>query len=416
MTEPRRPRAVLATLFFTIFLDLLGMGLAIPILAPLLLSPLGILPDGMSLETRTIVYGFLVATYPLFQFFGSPILGALSDRYGRRRVIMVSLLGTLLGYLLTGYGIATQQMWIIFFSRAVAGFTGGNISAAQSAIADVSSQKEKARNFGLIGMAFGMGFILGPYMGGKLADPAVVAWFTSSTPFWAAAILAGFNILSVSLFLPETLHTRVRTHLSLLTGFRNIRRAFRFPHLRTILTVSFLLVLGFNFFTQFFQVLLIERFKFTQGDIGDLYAYMGVWIAVTQGLINRPLSRWFSPEQIVSVSAFALAAVLPLLLLPDRATYIYLVFPFIAIANGLTHPNAVAIVSNLAGAESQGEVLGINQSLQSLAMTLPPLIAGFIATLHPGLPTILGSGLIFLAWMLFVFIFRRRSTQVFHEV
>ncbi|OGJ78325.1 hypothetical protein A2412_04770 [Candidatus Peribacteria bacterium RIFOXYC1_FULL_58_8] len=416
MTQAKHPRTVLWTLFFTIFLDLLGMGLAIPILAPLMISPFGILPTEMTVESKTILYGFLVAIYPLFQFFGSPILGALSDRYGRRRIIMISLLGTLCGYLLTGYGIATRQMWIIFFSRALAGFTGGNISAAQSAIADVSEEREKARNFGLIGMAFGLGFILGPFMGGKLADPAVVSWFSPATPFWAAAILAGLNILLVLGTLPETLHTRVQTRLSIFTGFMNIRRAFEFAHLRTILLVSFLLVLGFNFFTQFFQVMLIERFHFSQGDIGDLYAYMGLWIAITQGLINRPLSRRFKPEQIVSVSAFALALALPLLLLPERAVFIYVVFPFIAISNGLTHPNATAIISNLAGPESQGEILGINQSLQSLAMALPPLIAGFIATLHPSLPTIMGSGAIFLAWMLFVFVFRRKSARVFHEV
>lgn len=416
MTQAKHPRTVLSILFFTIFLDMLGMGIAIPILAPLLLSPVGILPPEMSVETKTILYGFLVATYPLLQFFGAPMLGALSDHYGRRRIIMISLMGTLFGYLLTGAGILTGQITVLFLGRAIAGFTGGNISAAQSAIADVSGEREKARNFGLIGMAFGLGFILGPFMGGKLADPAVAVWLTAATPFWAAALLAGLNVLSVWLLLPETLHTRVRTHVSLLTGFRNIRRAFGLPHLRTILLVSFLLVLGFNFFTQFFQVMLIERFAFTQSDIGNLYAYMGLWIAITQGFINRPLSRWFSPERIVSVSAFALACALPLLLLPDRAGFIYLIFPFIAIANGLTHPNTTAIVSNLAGAESQGEVLGINQSLQSLGMSLPPLAAGFAAAVHPDLPTLLGSGFIFLAWMLFVFVFKRRSRAVFHEI
>lgn len=413
MTVQKHPRTVLATLFFTIFLDLLGMGLAIPILAPLIIGSSEILPADMPMATKTILYGFLVATYPFCQFLGSPILGALSDRYGRRRVIMFSLFGTLLGYLLTGLGIVLGQLWIIFLSRALDGFTGGNISAAQSAIADVSEEKEKARNFGLIGMAFGLGFILGPFMGGKLADPTVVSWFTSATPFWAAAFLAACNIVSVFHFLPETLHTRVHTHVSVFTGFRNIRRAFRMEHLRTILLVSFLLVLGFNFFTQFFQILLIERFQFTQGDIGDLYAYMGLWIAITQGLINRPLSRRFSSQQIVSVSAFTLACVLPLLLLPERAGFIYVIFPFIAMSNGLTHPNVTAIVSNLAGKESQGEVLGINQSLQSLGMALPPLIAGFVASLHPGLPTLVGSGLIFLAWMFFVFMFKRRSHALF---
>lgn len=416
MSAPKHPRTVLAALFFTIFLDLLGMGLAIPILAPLMIGPLGILPADMPIGTKTILYGFLVATYPFCQFFGSPVLGALSDRYGRRRIIMFSLLGTLVGYLLTGIGIVAGQVWVIFLSRALDGFTGGNISAAQSAIADVSENHEKARNFGLIGMAVGLGFILGPFMGGKLADPSVVAWFTPATPFWAAALLAACNIASIWRFLPETLVTRSPARISPFTGLRNIAHAFRYTHLRTIFAVSFLFVLGGNFFAQFFQVFLIERFAFTQSDIGDLFAYMGLWIAVTQGFINRPLSRRFRPEQIVSVSACAMAATLPLLLLPERAAFLYLILPLISVSNGLTFPNVAAIVSNLAGKESQGEILGIHQSIQSLAMTLPPVAAGFIATLHPSLPTLAGSALVFLAWMLFVFVFRKKNRALFHEV
>jgi len=416
MPANRSSRTVLGTLFFTIFLDLVGFGIAIPILAPLFLSSFAIIPFGVPLSIRAIIYGFVVATYPLFQFFGAPILGALSDRYGRRSILILSLVGTLVGYLLTGIGIMQHDLWLLFLSRAIDGFTGGNISIAQSAIADVSDERSKARNFGLIGMAFGLGFILGPFIGGKLADPSVLSWFNSATPFWAAALLAGINILLVRRYLPETLHTKILTPVSLFTGFRNLGRALKFTHLRTIFLVTFLLTLGFNFFTQFFQVFLIERFQFTQGDIGNLFAYMGLWIAITQGLVNRPLSRRFTPEQIVSVSALCLGLALPLLLLPRHAALLYVIFPLIAISNGLTHPNSVAIVSNLADEESQGEILGINQSIQSFAMVLPPLIAGFISTLHVSLPILAGSVLTLIAWWVFVCIFRRKCQAKFHEV
>lgn len=416
MPAPARPRATLSILFFTIFLDLVGLGIAIPVLAPLLISPFGILSPAVPLQTRTILYGCLVAVYPLFQFFGAPMLGALSDRYGRRNVLLLSLLGTLIGYVLTAIGILTRNLPLIFVSRALDGFTGGNIATAQSAIADVSAPQDRARNFGLIGMAFGLGFILGPFIGGKLADPSVVAWFRPHTPFWGAALLSVLNIVLVLRLFPETLHTRVATKVSLLTGFRNIGRALKLAHLRSILLVTFLLTLGFNFFTQFFQVFLIERFGFLQGDIGDLFAYMGLWIAVTQGLINRPLARRFAPEKIVRFSALALGLVLPLLLLAPTAGFLFVILPLIAMANGLTHPNTVAIVSRLAGDESQGEILGINQSVQSLAMILPPLIAGYIASIHPHLPTLAASLFILAAWVVFVCIFRKRPREQFHEV
>jgi DHA1 family tetracycline resistance protein-like MFS transporter len=416
MNSVPRPRAILTVLFFTIFLDLVGFGIAIPVLAPLILGPFGIVPIGVPLEIRTIIYGFLVATFPLFQFFGAPILGALSDRYGRKKILLLSLTGTLIGYLFAGIGIIEHRLWLLFLSRAVDGFTGGNIVTAQSAIADVSDERSKARNFGLIGMAFGLGFILGPYIGGKLSDPTIVPWFSSSTPFWFAAVLSSINILLVRRNLPETLHTRIPSPLSLLTGFKNIARAFHIAHLRTIFIVTFLLTLGFNFFTQFFQVFLINRFTFAQGDIGDTFAYMGFWIAITQGLINRPLSRRFLPEQIVSFSALALGLVLPLLLVPEDAASLFLIHPLVAISNGLTHPNAVAIVSNLADRESQGEVLGINQSIQSFAMIVPPIIASFLATLHPHFPILAASITIIVAWVIFAWAFHGPCQQKFHEV
>ena len=132
------------------------------------------------------------------QFFGAPILGAMSDRFGRKKILILSLVGTCIGYLFFGAGIAAASLITLFISRAIDGFTGGNISIALSAIADISDPKEKAKNFGLIGMAFGLGFILGPYIGGKLADPSVVGWFTHSTPFWFAAALTFLNIILVT--------------------------------------------------------------------------------------------------------------------------------------------------------------------------------------------------------------------------
>jgi len=403
-------------IFLIIFLDMIGFGIIIPLLAPLLLDPtVGLLP-GADLAARTFMLGLMVSIYPLAQFFGAPILGGLSDRSGRKKVLIISLAGTLLGYILFAVGIMANNIWLLLFSRALAGFTGGNISIAFSAIADISDAKSKAKNFGFIGMAFGFGFIIGPFIGGKLADPSLVSWFDFATPFWFAAILSLLNIFLVMKLFKETSTTRVNSKLSLMTGFKNIEKAFHLPDLRAIFLVIFLITFGFTFFTQFFSVYLIERFNFTQGNIGDLFAYIGIWIAIAQGVVMRPVSSRFSPEAILKFSILALAIILLIMLVPQDPIYLYVIIPFMAIVNGLTFPTYTAIVSNLSGKESQGEIMGINQSIQSLGMAIPPLIAGVIAAMDITFPLIAASGITFIAWIIFVLFYRKKKPEIFHEV
>ena len=181
----------LLAVFMTIFIDMLGVGILIPVFPLLILpnSPDNILPTGWTIQQGFILFGWLSAAYPLAQFFAAPILGQLADRYGRKKILAISITGTMFGYILFAIGIATHNIPLLFASRILDGFTGGNISVAQAAIADISTAKNRARNFGLIGMAFGLGFILGPYVGGKLADPSVISWFNAQTPFYFTAAL-----------------------------------------------------------------------------------------------------------------------------------------------------------------------------------------------------------------------------------
>jgi DHA1 family tetracycline resistance protein-like MFS transporter len=417
MTAARRDHPILP-IFVTVFIDLLGFGIAIPTLAVVLLRPeAGVLPFATPFGIRTIFYGMLVASYPIAQFFGAPILGALSDRYGRKPVLIVPILANMLGYVIFALGLIFQRLDLLFISRIIDGFAGGSISIAMSALADISEdERAKTRNFGLIGLAFGLGFILGPFIGGKLSDSSLVSWFTYATPFWFAAGLCMINMILVWWQFPETLRTRTDTKVSALTGFRNLWRAFKLSNLRVMFFVVFLLTLGFNFFTQFFQVFLIEKFSFTQSQIGDLFAYVGLWIAIAQGFVTRPLSRKFSPRTILSFSALFLGLTLPLLILPKMSWVLFLILPFIAVFQGLTEPNSTAMVSELSDASSQGEILGIKQSIQSMGMAIPPIIAGFISGIHHTLPIIVASIITLLAWGTFVRFFRPEKREQFHEV
>lgn len=412
-TTQRSTGSTLFTIFLTIFIDLLGIGVIIPVIPALFFEPSNnFFPPEVSVEQRSILYGFLIAAYPILQFFGAPMLGALSDRYGRKPMLSLSLVGTMIGYLLFAWAILSQNIWLLFISRALPGFTGGNIAIILSSIADVSDAKSRAKNFGLVGMAFGLGFILGPTIGGILADESVVSWFNAATPFWFTAILTLFNILLVQFNFRETLLKKRSSNINIFSGFQNIGVAFQAPNLRAIFIVILLLSLGFSFFTQFFSVLLIQKFSFTEKNIGLLFGWIGIWLAITQGLVVRILSRYVQSANIISFSIFALAVALGLLLLPDQSYWFYILNPLVAIAQGITAPNMTAVVSEQATPAQQGEILGINQSMQSLGQAVPPIIAGYINTISGSLPILTASLLIFSGWLMYVLVFRKRRQVV----
>ena len=179
-------RNPLPVVLFTIFVDMLGYGILIPIVPQLLgdqNSIFSVLPTGMSIDDGYILLGFLVGIYPFMQFLATPILGQLSDKFGRRKILAIALSGTCLSYFAFAIGVITRNIPLLFLSRGFDGFTGGNISVAQAAIADISTPENRARNFGFIGAAFGLGLIIGPYIGGRLSDPNYISWFSPATPF-----------------------------------------------------------------------------------------------------------------------------------------------------------------------------------------------------------------------------------------
>ncbi len=401
-------------LFFTVFLDLLGLGIVIPIFAQLFLAQNGLLPVSYPLWVRTLLYGIFISSYPFAQFFGAPVLGALSDTYGRKKLLLLSLAGTVIGYILIGIAVTMQTLLLAYIGRLLDGFTGGNISLVMSSMADLSDKSNKAKNFGLIGMAFGLGFIMGPYVGGRLADPSVVRWFTFATPFWFTAFLCMINIILVIWSFQETLGARVSQQLPqrvfhssiIFSSILHLKKAYALAELRNMFLVVFLFTFGFTFFTQFFQVFLIQRFSFDQTHIGELYAYMGVWIVLAQGGVMRITAKLWKPQQILVVAPLVLSFVLPVLLWPHVPYYLWLILPFVSLSHGLTHPNAVALVSNLASKDKQGEILGINQSIVSAAQAVPPLIAGVAVSININLPILFAGLSTLVGWIIFLLFVR----------
>lgn len=405
--SPSTDRARLFTIVFTVFLDLVGVGIANPIIAPLLLRPeSGFLPASYSEDGRTLLLGALIAVFSIAGFFSGPLLGALSDRYGRKRLLLTSIALTFTGYLVFALGIYLKSVPLLFVSRTIYGIGGGNISVIQSAIADISDDRSRAKNFGLIGVAFGIGFIIGPALGGKLANPHTVSWFNFTTPFLAAALLSLINIALVIFRFRETLKTPVNRPVTLLTGLRNLGAAFGDPRLRMLFLGVFFYALGFNFYTQFFQVILIKVFDFNQTQIGRYFAYVGLWIALMQGTVVRRVANSFAPAQILRYSVAGLGFALWLFLLPRQSWQLFLVVPFMALFQGLTSPNSTALVSQSGNPQEQGRVLGINQSVLSAAFALPPVIAAYIDTINVYLPIVVAGTMVLIGWSFYLRFFR----------
>jgi len=397
-------------ILLTIVIDTLGIGILGPILPQLLGnpdSPHYLLGAGADVKAGYIMFGFLVAVYPVMQFFATPILGQLSDRHGRKPVLALSLAGTALGYALFAVGIVVKHIPLLFLARALDGITGGNLSVAQASIADVTKPEDRTKNFGLIGAAFGVGFIVGPFLGGVLADASVVSWFSASTPFWFAAILAAANTTQVILQFDETNQHIRRVPVQLFRGIANIARAYGMPELRTIFLTSFFFNAGFGFFISFFGLFLIHRFNFNEARIGNFFAWVGVCAIFTQIVTTRRVAARFNEPQVLRVSLLGVAGVMFLYLLAPSPFWLLLIAPISSTFNGLSLANMGGLLSRSVAPQVQGEILGIGSSIAALANSLPPLLGGlFAASFAPEAPVLAAGLTMLVAWGIFVALFR----------
>jgi DHA1 family tetracycline resistance protein-like MFS transporter len=366
-----RPRLVgdiraaqMPTLFLIVLVDLIGFGLVIPLL------PFYALRFTTSPEQVTV----LLAVYSLMQLFTAPLWGRLSDRIGRRPVLMVSMAASVLAYLWIGGATA---LWMLYTARALAGACAGNIAAAQAYIADITKPEERAKGMGLIGAAFGLGFIIGPALGGLLAghDPATA---DVQTPAWVAAGLSFVALCGVVLLLRESLppdrHGIGGSTRGRLSAILDVLRR---PVLLRLILVFFLVILAFAGMESTFALWALKQFDWGPGQVGYVFAYVGVLSAILQGGLIGTLTRRFGEERLL-VGGLALIGI-GLLVMPlaHSIPVLAVAVSALAIGMGSTQPSLNSLISRRAGREEQGEVMGVSQSAGSLSRVLGPGIAGF---------------------------------------
>ncbi|GIV16395.1 MAG: tetracycline resistance MFS efflux pump [Armatimonadota bacterium] len=358
---PDRLRSAKQVVVFTIFLDLLGFGLIIP--------QLQYYADAFHATPAFI--GMIQAIYSLMQFLFAPFWGRLSDKVGRRPVLLVSIAGSAVSYVLFALARDAQM---IFFSRLLAGITAANLSTAQAYISDITPPQERTRAMGLIGAAFGVGFILGPAVGGVLG-----AWGGNFAIGMGGAVLAAANWLSAFLRLPESLPAENRRQAGEWYTFplRDLPRVLAIPHVGLLALVLFTAIFAIANLESTFVLLAKHRYGLDQRQCGYLFAYLGVMGAVVQGgLIGKLSARFGETRLLLSGYLLQVPALLLIPLVPSTG-WLMVVLAVMAMGGGVAGPSLNGLLSRLAPADRRGEVFGVTQSLGSLARVVGPAWGGW---------------------------------------
>jgi DHA1 family tetracycline resistance protein-like MFS transporter len=404
--KTKRP-AALGFIFITILIDVIGFGIIIPVF-PALIQ--GLLHCDLSVASR--YGGYLMFAYATMQFMFSPLLGNISDKYGRRPVLLASLLGFGVDYLFLAFA---PTIWWLFLGRLIAGITGASFTTATAYIADISTPENRAQNFGIIGMAFGMGFIIGPMIGGFLGDIYI------KLPFFAAAGLALLNALYGYFILPESLSKDNRREFDIKRAnpFTTLTKLRKYPSVVGLIASLILIYFAAHSVQSTWTYFTIEKFQWTQKTIGFSLGFIGLLVGVVQGGLIRIVTPKLGNNRSV-VTGLLLYSVGLLMFAFASQTWMMFAFSIPYCLGGIAGPSLQSIITGEVPANEQGELQGGLTSLISLTSIFGPLVmtnlfsyfTGKSAPVHfAGAPFLLGAVLMLISAILAVRNFKKEKNR-----
>lgn len=386
-------KASILFVFITLALDSIGLGIIIPVLPDVVRKFIADPTEAAK------IYGYFIAIYSLFLFISSPLLGKLSDRFGRRPVLLVALFGGAIDYLFMAFA---PTLPLLFIGRVISGISGASFSVASAYIADISDNTNRSKNFGVIGAGFGLGFILGPVIGGFLGSKG------AQYPFIAAAVFTFLNFLFGLFVLPESLSLDKRRKIELkqLNPLRSFSIFFRFPAIFLLVIVFTLLNLGHQTHPSMWTIYTEHRFGWTAVQVGISLTLVGVLSAFTQGFLTGFLVKRFGEKRIVMWGLLGEGVVFALFGLVTSGTALYMVLIFGAVF-WASHPALQSQISHQVSEREQGELQGALMSLSSVTSILNPIIMTWLFAMTsnkngkiyiPGSPYLLAGVFFFIAW------------------
>jgi multidrug resistance protein len=380
-------KSPLFILFVTIFIDLLGFGLVIPILPVF----------SKELHASAIEIGLIAGLYSLMNFIFAPFWGTLSDKIGRRPVMLISITITTFAYLFFAF---THSLTMLVISRIFAGIGSANISAAQAYISDITEPQDRAKNMGLLGAAFGLGFIFGPPVGGYLkaisgnGSVALVGYF--------AAALCAINLVMAYLWLPESIKEKQPHKAFRFKPIHDIFIAIKRPVLNELYILNFVYITAFAMMQITAAILWIEHYFLNEKEVGFVFMFIGLISAILQGGFVGKLNKTFGEKKLLFIGGFSM--ITGLLIIPyvplNHFWLMFVSMTFIAFSNACITPAITSLISQSAKHGEQGQALGMNQSFGSLARVAGPALGGFLYQLHFSLPYLGGSALMVICILL----------------
>lgn len=379
--------------FFVIVFDIMSINIVAPVLAPLVNNPDSALFGAQaSAFSRHLLYGFIQALGPLCYAVGAPVLGVVSDKVGRRRVLLICVLGSLIGLIFYVAGFIAVNLSILILGRLIAGFTSGSLAVAQSAIADVSTGAEKAKNIGVIAVAMTIGLISGPLLGGVFSDPSVVSWFSNTTPFYVAIILSLVNLMILLVMLRET-HTAASQKVGNI--FPALTQLFFGSGIGWVLLSFFIFEFGWSLYYQSLALLLTQSFHVSNKVIGFFASYIGLLLSLFLLVGVRVALKYVALTKVVKPSLILGAIVLLLGFFTQSIVWQWLMAIPISLAVALCYSVLITMGSDKIDAHLQGLFMGTCDALLSIAFAITAFLGGVLSVHNARLPQLM-AGCVFI--------------------
>jgi DHA1 family tetracycline resistance protein-like MFS transporter len=408
---PKQIRKILFPYALVVLFAYIGFSLPLPILPKMFLDSQTSIAPHLSYQLRMVLLGTVMAAFPFGQFFGSPILGSLSDRYGRKKLVLFSLAGTTTGYFMIAFSLA--QHWIsgMVIGLIVCGFCEGNVTIAQSVIADVTGLEEhkhrKSVYFGWLNICISLGFIIGPLMGGVLADSSLVPWFTFATPFWMGGVMTLVGIAVIAWLAKETLQKSLVERIVFLPSLTGRLRS---PKIKLFYLCNLLLALGYFAYFRFLPVFLERQFKFSPATLSYEMVYTSLSLMLGVVFLIPWLSRRLKPIRVLCLFSFLLALSFVSVVIPTNVYALIFTIPLVGLCLGVVITHGSLLISNAAESHIQGQALGVLTSVQTLAEIVTGVLGSVLAVGIFTLPIYIGAVMVFLCGILLCWHSKRETT------